>query len=191
MVRLTKIYTRGGDKGMTSLGDGKRVAKHSLRVDAYGYVDEANATLGVARLHSANSHEQIDAILAAMQNDLFDVGADLCVPEQENYEYEPLRVTDAQVEKLEAHIDALNADLEPLNSFILPGGSALSAHLHICRTSVRTAERQVTALAETETINPAVVKYLNRASDLFFVLARVANDKGASDVLWVPGANRT
>jgi len=189
MVRLTKIYTRGGDKGMTSLGDGNRVAKHSLRVDAYGSVDEANSTLGVTRLHSSNN-EQIDKILSSIQNDLFDVGADLCVPEQEKYEYEPLRITDPQVDRLEAHIDELNADLEPLNSFILPGGSALSAHLHVCRTSVRRAERQVTALAAIENINPAVVRYLNRASDLFFVLSRVANNNGKSDVLWVPGKNR-
>jgi len=190
MVVLNKIYTRTGDKGDTALGNGVRVAKHDARVAAYGTVDETNATLGVARLHATG---EMDAALARIQNDLFDLGADLCRPEMEKdatAEYPPLRVNAAQVDRLETEIDAMNANLSPLRSFILPGGSALSAHLHICRTVSRRAERLTTELAVAQTVNSSAVKYLNRLSDWFFVAARVANNDGADDVLWVPGANR-
>ena len=185
MVQLNRIYTRGGDQGRTSLGDGARVAKHALRVEAYGNVDEANATIGLARLHA---QDEFDRMLARIQNDLFDLGADLCRPDDGNVER--LRVSDLQVERLEAEIDQLNARLQPLRSFVLPGGSALAAFLHLARTVVRRAERSVVALAEGEKINPATLRYLNRLSDHLFVLARSANDDGAGDVLWVPGANR-
>ncbi|CUH69260.1 Cob(I)yrinic acid a,c-diamide adenosyltransferase [Thalassovita autumnalis] len=190
MVVLNKIYTRTGDKGDTALGNGTRVAKHSARVNAYGTVDELNATLGVARLQAEG---EMDAALGRMQNDLFDLGADMCRPDMDKdaeAEYPPLRVSDAQVERLEAEIDAMNKDLSPLRSFILPGGTALSAHLHVCRTVARRAERLAVELAADELVNPAAIKYLNRLSDWFFVGARVANENGADDVLWVPGANR-
>ncbi|WP_421782932.1 cob(I)yrinic acid a,c-diamide adenosyltransferase [Kiloniella litopenaei] len=187
MVQLTRIYTRGGDKGKTSLGSGKRVHKHDLRVEAYGTVDETNAIVGIARLHSK---DLVDDILARIQNDLFDLGADLCCPEEKDPEYPPLRITADQVERLEQEIDDLNADLAPLKSFILPGGSEIAAYLHQARTVSRRAERLISALCQTEDINPEGLKYINRLSDLFFVLARHVNDKGAKDVLWVPGANR-
>lgn len=187
MVKLTKIYTRGGDAGQTSLGDGARVAKHSARPTAYGTVDESNAVLGMARLHATG---EVDVMLARIQNDLFDLGADLCTPERENPKYPPLRVVQEQVDRLEVEIDAMNAELAPLSSFILPGGSALAAHLHHARTVARRAERDITELAEIETLNPLAVKYINRLSDHLFVLARHVNDKGAGDVLWVPGQNR-
>ena len=187
MVQLTKIYTRGGDKGETSLGNGARVAKHDLRVAAYGTVDEANACIGLARLHAGG---ELDEILGRIQNDLFDLGGDLCTPEAENPKYPPLRVSAVQVERLEAEIDRINADLEPLKSFVLPGGSAAAAHLHLARTVARRAEREMTALAARETINPEAVRYVNRLSDLLFVLSRHANDGGAGDVLWVPGKHR-
>lgn len=187
MVKLTKIYTRGGDKGQTSLGNGKRVAKHDLRVEAYGTVDEANATIGLVRLETEG---QLDLLLGRIQNDLFDVGADLCTPEESDPKYPPLRVTAAQVERLEQEIDHYNASLEPLTSFILPGGSRLAALLHLARTVARRAERDMTALAEQEAVNAEAIKYVNRLSDLLFVLARHANDDGKADVLWVPGANR-
>jgi cob(I)alamin adenosyltransferase len=190
MVTLNKIYTKTGDAGETALGNGARVAKHSLRVTAYGTVDETNATLGLARLHTVGD---MDARLAAIQNDLFDLGADLCRPEMEKdaeADYPPLRMAAAQVLRLESEIDAMNASLKPLKSFILPGGSPLSAALHLCRTVSRRAERLTVELATMESVNPEAVKYLNRLSDWFFVAARVANDNGASDVLWVPGANR-
>ena len=190
MVVLNKIYTRTGDAGETALGDGSRVAKHSARVVAYGTVDELNATLGLARLHATG---EIDAQLAAIQNDLFDLGADLCTPNMEkdgDREYPPLRMAAAQVARLEGEIDAMNARLEPLRSFILPGGSALSAHLHMCRTVARRAERLSVELGTVESVNPDGVKYLNRLSDWFFVAGRIANDDGRADVLWVPGANR-
>ena len=187
MVQLTRIYTRGGDKGKTSLGSGERRAKYDLRITAYGTVDEANAVLGVARLHTEGA---LDAILERVQNDLFDLGADLCTPEVENPEYPPLRVLPEQVERLEREIDGLNADLEPLKSFILRGGNPAAAHLHLACTVTRRAEREVVELADREVINPEVVRYLNRLSDLLFVMARHANGKGANDVLWVPGANR-
>jgi cob(I)alamin adenosyltransferase len=190
MVVLNRIYTRTGDAGETALGNGARVAKHSVRVAAYGTVDETNATLGLARLHASGD---MDAALARVQNDLFDLGADLCTPDIENdatAEYPRLRIVASQVARLEAEIDAMNAKLTPLRSFILPGGSPLAAHLHLCRTVSRRAERLVVELASIETINDDAVKYLNRLSDWFFVAGRIANDDGAADVLWVPGANR-
>jgi cob(I)alamin adenosyltransferase len=190
MVVLNKIYTKTGDEGETALGNGARVAKHSLRVQAYGTVDETNAVVGLARLNAAG---EMDAGLARIQNDLFDLGADLCRPEMSKDAeagYPVLRMVPAQVERLEAEIDAMNARLEPLRSFVLPGGSALAAHLHQCRTVSRRAERLVVELATMEAVNTAAVKYLNRLSDWFFVAARIANDDGRADVLWVPGANR-
>lgn len=190
MVVLNKIYTRTGDKGDTALGNGDRVAKNSARVTAYGTVDETNATLGLARQHASGD---MDAALARIQNDLFDLGADLCRPDMDQdaqAEYPPLRMIDAQVARLESEIDAMNAGLTPLRSFILPGGSALSAYLHLGRTVSRRAERLAVELALIEPVNPAAVKYLNRLSDWLFVAARVANDNGAADVLWVPGATR-
>lgn len=190
MVVLNKIYTRTGDDGDTALGNGSRVAKHSLRVTAYGTVDETNATVGLARLHA---DEHLDRLLAMIQNDLFDLGADLCRPEMAKdaeAPYPVLRMVEAQVDRLEAEIDVMNAKLTPLRSFILPGGSALAAHLHLCRTVSRRAERLVVELATMEEVNVAAVKYLNRLSDWFFVASRIANEDGAADVLWVPGANR-
>ncbi|QCO03889.1 cob(I)yrinic acid a,c-diamide adenosyltransferase [Azospirillum argentinense] len=189
MVKLTRIYTRGGDRGQTSLGDGRRVTKHDPRVAAYGTVDEANAVIGLVRLHTADQPET-DAMLARIQNDLFDLGADLCTPEAEDPPYPPLRILESQVDRLEAEIDAMNADLAPLNSFILPGGSPAAAHLHLARTVVRRAERLMTELAEVEPVSPAAVKYANRLSDHLFVLSRKLNANGTADVLWVPGANR-
>lgn len=187
MVKLTKIYTRGGDAGVTSLGNGSRLPKHDLRIAAYGTVDEANATVGLARLHTAG---ESDAMLGRIQNDLFDLGADLCTPEQEAPKYPPLRIIQAQIDRLEAEIDHMNEKLAPLNSFILPGGTPASAHLHLARTVVRRAERLITELAAREAINPAAVRYINRLSDHLFVLSRHLNKDGANDVLWVPGANR-
>jgi len=187
MVKLTKIYTRGGDKGKTSLGDGKRVQKDDCRVDAYGDVDELNAVIGIARLHAEAS---ADAMLGRIQNDLFDLGADLCTPEVENPKYPPLRMVQEQVDWLEATIDSLNLELSPLNSFILPGGSAVSAHLHHARTVCRRGERRIVSLSEAEKINDISICYMNRLSDFLFVLGRYLNEKGARDVLWVPGANR-
>ena len=186
MVQLTRIYTKGGDKGTTSLGTGKRVPKHDQRVAAFGTVDEANAAIGIARQHTKGDE---DAMLARIQNDLFDLGADLCAPEGDGTK-DRLRITDGQVERLEREIDAMNAELAPLNSFVLPGGSAGSAHLHLARTIARRAERDMTRLAETEAVNPAAIRYINRLSDHLFVLARWLNDKGANDVLWKPGATR-
>ncbi|WP_380056435.1 cob(I)yrinic acid a,c-diamide adenosyltransferase [Falsihalocynthiibacter sp. SS001] len=191
MVVLNKIYTRTGDAGQTALGNGTRVEKYDPRVEAYGTVDETNATVGMARLHAEGA---IDAQLARIQNDLFDLGADLCRPVSEadaEAEFPPLRVTDAQVERLESEIDDMNKSLSPLRSFVLPGGSALAAHLHLCRTVSRRAERLAVELASAETVNPATIKYLNRLSDWFFVASRAANSDGADDVLWVPGANRS
>jgi cob(I)alamin adenosyltransferase len=190
MVVLNRIYTRTGDAGETALGNGSRVAKHSPRVAAYGTVDEANATVGLARLHSGG---EIDAALARIQNDLFDLGADLCTPDMHKdaeAKYPPLRMIASQVDRLEAEIDVMNVILTPLRSFILPGGSALSAHMHLCRTVSRRAERMTVELASVEDVNEHAVKYLNRLSDWFFVAGRIANDDGKADVLWTPGANR-
>lgn len=187
MVRLTRIYTRGGDTGETSLGDGSRVKKHSLRVEAYGTVDEANAAIGLARLHAEG---ETDAMLARIQNDLFDLGADLCTPEGGRRAAGALRIVAAQVERLEREIDAMNAELQPLTSFILPGGTPTAAYLHLARTVTRRAERLVAALMEQEEVNPEALKYLNRLSDHLFVLGRRVNDNGAQDVLWQPGAHR-
>ena len=190
MVVLNKIYTRTGDAGDTALGNGNRVAKYAARVSAYGTVDECNATVGLARLHAEG---EMDEALSRIQNDLFDLGADMCRPDMEKdaeAEYTPLRITDNQVTRLETEIDAMNANLEPLRSFILPGGSDLAAFLHLCRTVARRAERLTVELATMESVNPAAVKYLNRLSDWFFVASRIANNGGKDDVLWVPGANR-
>lgn len=184
MVRLTKIYTRGGDAGLTSLATGERRAKHDPRIDANGAVDEASSSIGVARLHTTG---ELDAMLSRVQNDLFDLGADISTPDGVEG---ALRVVDAQVDRLEQEIDGLNARLAPLDSFVLPGGSPAGAHLHMARALVRRAERAATALAENEQINAAALKYLNRLSDLLFQMARAANDDGAADVLWVPGKNR-
>lgn len=190
MVVLNKIYTRTGDKGDTALGDGSRVPKFSLRVAAYGTTDELNAALGLARLHAEGDQ---DIALSRIQNDLFDIGADLCTPDIENddtAEYPRLRMVASQTDRLEAEIDAMNAHLTPLRSFILPGGTPLAAHLHACRTICRRAERLVVELAGVEQVNADAVRYLNRLSDWFFVAARMANDSGKADVLWIPGANR-
>jgi cob(I)alamin adenosyltransferase len=187
MVRLTRIYTRGGDAGQTSLGDGARVAKHALRVAAYGTVDEANAAIGIARLHADPA---ADEMLGRIQNDLFDLGADLCTPEDGRRAAGALRVAATQTKRLESEIDLMNATLAPLDSFILPGGSPTAAYLHLARTVVRRAERLVSELAGAEQVNPEALKYLNRLSDHLFVLGRRVNDGGARDVLWTPGANR-
>lgn len=187
MVALTRIYTRGGDQGTTSLGDGTRVAKHDARVAAYGTVDEANAVLGLVRLHASG---EADMMLRRVQNELFDLGADLCRPEKEVGASSSLRMQDSQVLRLEGEIDAMNAALAPLSSFVLPGGTPASAYLHVARTVVRRAERLVTQLATTEAVNPAAIRYLNRLSDHLFVLSRSLNDNGALDVLWEPGATR-
>ena len=193
MVQLTRIYTKSGDKGTTALGTGKRVPKHDLRVAAYGSVDEANAFVGVARLHTRGDAPQLaeaDTMLARIQNDLFDLGADLCRPGEDDAGGKALRVQESQVERLEREIDGMNAELQPLRSFVLPGGSAAAAHLHLARTVTRRAERLVVELAEVEVINRAALRYLNRLSDHLFVLSRWLNDKGRQDVLWVPGAHR-
>ena len=184
MVRLTRIYTRGGDAGETSLGGGARVSKHHVRVAAYGTVDEANAAIGLARLETGGA---ADAMLGRIQNDLFDLGADLCRPGPLD---EGLRIVQSQIDRLEGEIDALNERLKPLDSFILPGGGRAAAALHLARTVVRRAERLITELAETEPVNPLAAIYANRLSDHLFVLARHLNDDGATDTLWVPGANR-
>jgi cob(I)alamin adenosyltransferase len=189
MVQLTRIYTRGGDKGKTSLGTGERVEKHSRRVSAYGAVDEANAAIGLARLHTAADAEA-DAMLARIQNDLFDLGADLCTPETTGETRERLRIVPAQVERLEREIDGMNAELAPLKSFILPGGTPAASYLHLARTVARRAERDMTALAQGENLNPEALRYINRVSDHLFVMARYLNDKGGRDVLWTPGATR-
>jgi cob(I)alamin adenosyltransferase len=189
MVYLSRIYTKSGDKGETGLGDGTRVPKDAPRVAAIGDVDELNAVLGLVVANCPDFPEA--ALLHAIQNDLFDLGADLCVPLQEQEESgKCLRVTAAQAERLEQAIDRLNANLAPLNSFILPGGALAAAWLHLARTVCRRAERAVVTLMHTETVNPQVLIYLNRLSDCLFVLARAANDNGKGDVLWVPGANR-
>ncbi|MGQ3671900.1 cob(I)yrinic acid a,c-diamide adenosyltransferase [Xanthobacter sp. TB0136] len=192
MVKLNKIYTRTGDNGTTGLGTGARVKKYDLRVAAYGTVDETNAALGVARLHLEN-RSALDVILMRVQNDLFDLGADLCTPPKpDEAPGSALRIVAAQVQQLERDIDALNADLAPLTSFILPAGSAAAAHLHLARTICRRAEREIVELSHLEegAVGAPAVQYMNRLSDLLFVAARIANDHGRADILWVPGANR-
>ena len=192
MVILNKIYTKTGDDGSTALGNGERRRKYDLRVSSYGTVDETNSCIGLARLHTKNMPE-MDEALARIQNDLFDLGADLATPDDGMpLEYEPLRITQAQVERIETEIDTLNAKLEPLRSFVLPGGTPLSANLHLSRTIARRAERLIVELAqdENENVSKAANLYMNRISDYLFVAARAANDFGKADVLWVPGQNR-
>lgn len=189
MVVLNKIYTRTGDDGSTALGSGERRPKYDLRISAYGTVDETNASIGVVRLHLSELPE-LDAMLALVQNDLFDLGADLAVPERHG-KAERLRVLATQVDRLERDIDTINDKLAPLTSFVLPGGTAAAAHLHVSRTICRRAERLMVELAALpgETVTPAAIKYMNRLSDLLFVASRAANGFGAGDVLWVPGQN--
>jgi len=187
MVTLNRIYTKTGDKGETALGDGTRLSKHSMRIQAFGTVDETNAAIGLARLHAEGD---VDAMLARIQNDLFDLGADLCVPETAKRTEGRLRIVDAQVERLEREIDSMNAELSPLTSFVLPGGTAAAAYLHLARTVARRAERLMVELAGAEPINAVAIRYINRLSDHLFVASRYANDKGAKDVLWIPGNNR-
>jgi cob(I)alamin adenosyltransferase len=192
MVKLNKIYTKTGDDGTTGLAAGPRRLKFDLRVEAYGVVDEANSALGIARLHTG-AHPVVDAMLMRIQNDLFDLGADLSTPETgKDLGYEPLRIVPAQVQRLEQEIDQLNGELKPLKSFVLPGGSPASAHLHLARTIVRGAERLMVELSrrEGETVSTAALEFVNRLSDFLFVAARYLNDKGRADVLWVPGQNR-
>jgi cob(I)alamin adenosyltransferase len=187
-MKLDKIYTRTGDEGKTSLGDGSRLPKFHLRVTAYGSIDEANSVIGVAILHVVDP--KVVQLLRHIQNDLFDVGADLCRPERPDAEKPSLRITEEQVTWLENQIDRFNADLEPLNSFVLPGGSPASSYMHHARTVTRRAERDVVRLFADEPLNPAVLHYVNRLSDLLFVLARFLNDKGKEDVRWQPGLHR-
>jgi cob(I)alamin adenosyltransferase len=192
MVALTRIYTRTGDDGTTALGSGERRKKHDLRIEAYGTVDETNSAVGLARVHTRDLPD-IDAMLARIQNDLFDLGAELATPSKgKGPGGARLTITDAQVTRLEQEIDQLNAELQPLRSFVLPGGSAAAAALHLARTVSRRAERLMAALADTEgeEVGPAAAKYINRLSDFLFVAARYVNDKGASDILWQPGQNR-
>jgi cob(I)alamin adenosyltransferase len=187
MVTLNRIYTKTGDKGETALGDGTRLPKHALRISAYGTVDETNAAIGLARLHTEG---ELDQMLARIQNDLFDLGADLCVPEEGRRGGEALRIVETQVERLEREIDAMNAELAPLTSFVLPGGTPAAAYLHLARTIARRAERLMVELAAGEKVGAAAIKYANRLSDHLFVASRYANAKGADDVLWAPAANR-
>ncbi len=192
MVKLTKIYTKTGDKGTTALATGDRVAKHDPRIDAYGTCDEANAILGIVRLH-LGAWPTLDHTIGLIQNDLFDLGADLATPDSPDLGWTPLRTTDAQVTRLETDIDTMNGALKPLDSFVLPGGHPAAAYLHQARTVVRRAERQATLLAEQtpDSVNQAAIRYLNRLSDLLFVASRWVNLKsGAGDVKWVPGQNR-
>lgn len=194
MIALTRIYTRTGDKGSTALGSGKRVSKAHLRIEAFGTVDETNAAVGLARLHTVlPEFAALDAMLARIQNELFDVGADLCLPETaKRHGRTPLRLLPVQVSRLESEIDALNAELEPLRSFVLPGGHAAAAHLHLCRTICRRAERLIVALSSrrAEKVNPVVLHYMNRLSDHFFVAGRWINARTVGDVLWSPGQTR-
>jgi cob(I)alamin adenosyltransferase len=193
MVKLNKIYTRTGDDGTTGLGTGERRLKSDLRVDAYGAVDEANACIGLARVHTGKDYPEIDTMLGRIQNDLFDLGADLATPDTgKDLGYEPLRIIPSQVKRVEADIDLLNKSLQPLRSFVLSGGSPASAALHLARTVTRRAERIMVALAQdpAEHVNREGLKYINRVSDFLFVAARTVNDNGNADVLWVPGKNR-
>ena len=195
MVALTRIYTRTGDKGTTALASGERRKKHDLRIEAYGTVDETNAAIGLARLHTRGEGDaELDAMLGRIQNELFDLGADLSTPDTgKPLPYEPLRILEPQVERLEREIDRLNGELKPLRSFVLPGGTAAAAALHLARTVCRRAERLAMALAEKpgEAVSPAALKYLNRLSDFLFVASRHANARGSGDVLWVPGGTRS
>lgn len=193
MVVLNKIYTKTGDDGTTALGSGERRPKHDLRVEAYGTVDEANACIGMARVALAGGHAELDAILSRIQNDLFDLGADLATPDTgEKLDYEPLRIIASQVERVEKDIDSMTRRLKPLRSFVLPGGSSAAATLHLARTVARRAERLMVELAQRpgETVSTDAIRYINRVSDLLFVAARTVNDNGEADVLWVPGENR-
>jgi cob(I)alamin adenosyltransferase len=192
MVVLNKIYTRTGDDGTTALGSGRRVAKYDLRVEAYGTLDETNAAIGIVRLNTRELDPRLDAMLARIQNDLFDLGADLCFPDETKDARGRLQVTDAQVQRLEGEIDELNRELDPLRSFVLPGGSPAASFLHLARTISRRAERLIVALAARpgESVGGPALRYVNRLSDFLFVAARYANDKGKSDVTWVPGKNR-
>ena len=193
MVILNKIYTRTGDDGTTALGSGERRPKHDLRVASYGTVDEANACIGMARIHTAASHPDLDAMLGRIQNDLFDLGADLATPDTGvDPGYEPLRIVATQVARLEADIDAVNKPIRPLRTFVLPGGSPAAAALHLARTVARRAERLMVELAHRpgEIVSPEAIRYVNRVSDFLFVAARAVNDNGEGDVLWVPGQNR-
>jgi cob(I)alamin adenosyltransferase len=192
MVVLSKIYTRTGDDGTTALGSGKRVAKYDLRVETYGTLDETNAIIGLARVHTRDADPELDAMLARIQNDLFDLGADLCFPEETKDARGRLQMSDAQVTRLEEEIDLLNRSLEPLRSFVLPGGTPAASFLHLARTVSRRAERLMVALASRpdEPVGEAALRYINRLSDFLFVASRYANGKGASDMLWVPGKHR-
>jgi len=192
MVVLSKIYTRTGDSGTTALGSGRRVSKYDLRVECYGTIDETNAAIGLARLHTQNSDHALNAMLARIQNDLFDLGAELCHPDDSNDARGRLSVTDTQVARLENEIDTLNRELEPLRSFVLPGGTPAACLLHLARTISRRAERLMVALAArpSEPVGGSALRYINRLSDFLFVAARYANDKGNTDVLWVRGQNR-
>lgn len=192
MVVLNKIYTRTGDDGTTALGSGRRVAKYDLRVESYGTLDETNAVIGLARMHTGKEDPELDALLARIQNDLFDLGADLCFPDETKDGSARLQVTDAQVEWLEGQIDTLNRALDPLRSFVLPGGTPAASFLHLARTVSRRAERLIVALRSRsdEPVGDAALRYINRLSDFLFVAARYANGKGKSDVMWVPGKNR-
>jgi cob(I)alamin adenosyltransferase len=192
MVVLSKIYTRTGDDGTTALGSGRRVAKYDLRVECYGTLDETNAAIGLARVHTGSSDAALDAMLARIQNDLFDLGAELCYPDESKDARGRLSVSYSQVERLEGEIDALNRELQPLPSFVLPGGTPAASFLHLARTVSRRGERLMVALASrpNEPVGAAALRYINRLSDFLFVAARYANDKGKSDVLWVPGQNR-
>lgn len=194
MVTLNRIYTRTGDDGTTALGNGMRRAKHDARIEAYGTVDETNAAIGVVRLYTETGLHDLDQMLAHIQHDLFDLGADLCIPQSDTpSEYPQLRMVQTQVDRLEKDLDQLNAMLSPLNSFVLPGGSPAAAHLHVARTIARRAERCIVHLHDIpyEPVNPTAVKYINRLSDFLFVAARYTNNKGVNDILWVPGHSRT
>ena len=191
MVKLNKIYTRTGDNGETSLVNGMRVSKHSLRPSAFGSVDEMNSALGICRLHTAELDDtRFDSMLECIQNDLFDLGADLATPLANGQEEMALRITSAQVDRLEAEIDTMNADLEPLNSFVLPGGHTAAAYIHLARAQCRRAERDMTLLASQEAVNEAAMQFMNRLSDHLFVMARLINKGRGGDVLWKPGLNR-
>ena len=191
MVVLNKIYTRTGDDGTTALGSGQRVLKSDLRVEAYGTLDETNAAIGIARLHT-QQEPTLDAMLGRIQNDLFDLGADLCFPDESKDARGRLSVSDAQVDRLESEIDELNRALQPLRSFVLPGGSPAASFLHLARTVSRRTERLMVELAARpgESVGDAALRYINRLSDFLFVASRYANGKGEADVLWVPGQNR-